>query len=281
MKTTLRMLTLSTVAAMTILSACTQEEIENPVTNDPDNVPTELTAEEAASIPLEQEATVIATIQDANYQVEFLSIGDEHIVMGELVTGEEDQESILDVFKGAKPYEVFEALTDASVPMPVKIARDIKDNSIKTNRAIDYSDKAIKIVSERFHMFDQAKAMGCYDEGAAGFKFNRCDPAPDYISSIQFCDNGTWTHHIRNSYIESEYRWAERWDVDTWTNNICGTWNIAFYRWDGSSWKKYFERTRGNGIWRWVIYSSTPDRRKVIRSKVSGDGSFRAFTHFF
>ena len=129
----------------------------------------------------------------------------------------------------------------------------------------------------------------CYDLGANGFRNSYCgNVVVSTNQDIRFCDNGTWTSHIRNSVFGGYWMGLNK--ISTATNVLCGPVTMKFLRyewWVGGvlnpQWLSYYQVSLPNGIW--IINSHNPpsytkgNYKKVTR--VASSGSFRAYTRFF
>lgn len=243
-------------------TACRQEE-ETPVRG----VPT---------VTSDEPSEPIVVIESPISKVEFY-ISDDGIAVGEELTHLAGGKGILDKFQHAKPDEIFEALTDESVAMPIEIARDVKNKTIRTKRQISYEKAKMRISSKK--MVDllgpvnasNTRTSACYNH--ATFESEICTQENVHPGAQASC------HSYRTSSLSLVSN--KPFDsVDTWTNKACGTVTINFFTWRNNAWIKEAGFVKGNGIWRYKFFYSTERPIYVIR--VYNGGQFmRAATQFY
>ncbi|MHA7055859.1 hypothetical protein ACWGOQ_0001465 [Aquimarina sp. M1] len=246
-------------------------------------------------------ASIIATIQNDGMEYTFIEIENENkndydiFLKGKVY----DYEKLTDIdwmrdIEGRNPFETFVAITDDNISIPETLAKLGGLEAVKASgRTIENAKTAIYISDPNFEQIKQ-KSSACYNESESTFRNQRClvplSSNPDYI---EFCDSGIWTSHTRNSTFGGNWRKLN--EAFTWTNVICGSTSVKFYRHKGS-WQLRKEVQLDSGIWYssywtvtitqqnpWLPFSPeirTGSRLRVKRNQNTSNNSFRAYTRF-
>ncbi len=268
--------------------ACEKEEVtEKEPQTAVNDVPTE-----DAVLPSEVSlnSRVVAKIQKNGHEFNFIALGEEDdMIVTERLYGEayDRQEKGLIGEEEMTAFDVFARLTDSSVEVPERIAKTASNEALKSSgRQVQASEKYVEVLDSKYN--DIAQKAACYNVGATNFRNIYCAaPVSSTPSNIEFCDEGARTSSLtRNSYFGGA--WRELDDTRTWTNVICGRVRVQFYAWqrDGiwpwspHKWFLKYEVDFDNGIW-WANYlTSTNTERKVVRTRISSNGSYRSYTRF-
>ncbi|OJJ14904.1 hypothetical protein BKI52_40835 [marine bacterium AO1-C] len=226
----------------------------------------------AAELRAAKISTPIAILEGPISTIEFYA-DKEGITIGEDLTNVARKQGILDQFDKAEPYEIFEALTDPSVAMPIEIARNPESGQIKTKRTISYGGEQMRIPSRAMAKLvkarntTNARTSACFNY--IGFQEDFCIPVPG--------GNGTCDSHVVGNLDKESNGLFDT--ADTWTNKVCGKVIVGFYRNVNGSWINTHAYLKGNGIWRLRrIYGS---RRQLRVFRLYDGGQFmRAATLF-
>lgn len=254
-----------------------------------EEVGVEIPEEEQIEIPTDvlestaPPAVELAKIQKDGHEYIFEVIGEENeIVILENLYGisalENYDNSITAESNNA--FEVFVALTNDNVKVPLRIAATVDESVIEaSNREIDESESFFQILDPNYETeVSEMEERGCYDVGWTTFRNNYCGPwQPSTTSDLRFCDPSLKTWLYRYSVINNSTDFKK---VRTWTNVVCGYTRISIF--DTNGWDQYtklYEKNLSNGLW-WVnLFPNVPEYRVVGRQAKNG-GKFRAYTRF-
>lgn len=265
-----------------ILYSCEKEQLQ----------PTEL-----KEIPDDTQALVVenikvkpvtvAMIVKDGYELYFDVINTLDEEENDIVIREKAPENIADInsplekLQGNSPFSIFISLTDSDVPVPQYIAQTTDTFTIKaSNRKIDTSNRLY--VSDKHYFEQRVEARACTDVGSARFRNDYCGLSDfGYLYSspetIQFCDEGTWTRHIRSSWFGEKLRPCS--NIFTWTNVICGPMHFDVFYYKHDRWNAHFRYELSNGVWRVLLDACGSNLGRRVERTALG-GSLRAFTRF-
>ncbi len=208
--------------------------------------------------------------------IEFYADND-GITIGEDLTKVARKQGILDQFDQAEPHEIFEALTDPSVAMPIEIARNPESGRIQTNRTIRYGGKQMRIASKAMAQLVKAR----YTQASANARTSACF---NYLGFQEdFCIPVPGGHGTCDSYVVDDLDKISNglYDAaDTWTNKVCGRVIVGFYRNINGSWVNTHAYLKGNGIWRLRRFYGSRRQLRVFRLYDGGE-LMRAATLFY
>ncbi|WP_281989449.1 hypothetical protein [Aquimarina aggregata] len=245
-----------------------------------------------AVLPTEvsQDFRSIAKVQKDGHEFNFIALGQEdEMVVVERLYGEAliNQEKGLINDKEKTAFDVFAQVTAQNVLVPNRIAMTANKDVLKSSgRQVLKSEEYLEILDDAYAELTEKAA--CYNVGATNFRNTYCNaPVSSTPSNIEFCDEGARTSPLtRSSYFGGA--WRELDDTRTWTNVICGRVRVQFYAWEKDGiwpWSDYkwflkYQVDFDNGIW-WANYlTSTNTERKVVRTRISSNGSYRSYTRF-
>ncbi|MEW7277234.1 hypothetical protein ABW636_01400 [Aquimarina sp. 2201CG1-2-11] len=268
--------------------ACEKEEVtEKEPQTAVNDVPTE-----DAVLPTEVSlnSRVVAKVQKNGHEISFIALGEEDdMVIIERLYGEaaNRQEKGLIGEEKLTAFDVFSRVTDGNVEVPERIAKTASNDVLKSSgRKVQASERYVEVLDANYN--EQAQKAACYDVGATNFRNIYCAaPVSSSPSNIEFCDEGARTSPLtRNSYFGGS--WRELDDTRTWTNVICGRVRVQFYAWkrDGiwpwspHKWFLEYQVDFDNGIWYANRLTSNNTERKVVRTRISSNGSYRSYTRF-
>ena len=286
----------SLLTVLTLFTACEQEEIPPVQEKDKDDFAIELNDDQE-----EAPSRLLAKIQKDGLEYTFMEIGDtedneyEVLLLTRVYDNRalENTEALL-TLEASSPLENYTANTDDPVTVQAPIVKIAGQETLKAISRDTYSEETPITILEAGTENGAAHRSGCYDVTEPVFRDDYCNvPLVSSPNDIEFCDSGTWTSHVRNSTYNGS--WRELNEVFTWTNVICGTTKLQFYRYKGS-WQMRKEVILDRGIWRanyWTvtITEETPwlpfspeirsgSRLQVQRSQETNENYFRAYTRF-
>ncbi|WP_299432820.1 hypothetical protein [uncultured Aquimarina sp.] len=288
--------TFTTVSLIIAFCSCEPEDPNEIINFKQNNIETLQLSDD--NLP---ESKVIATIQKDGMEYTFIELSNEDkntydiFLKGKVYDYTKlNDPSWIQNIEQQSPFNLFIEITNKNVSIPKTLAKMAGPDAVKkSRRTIKNSNTEIKILDPNFQEIKQ-KSSNCYNESESTFRNQRCltplNTNPDYI---EFCDSGQWNSLIRNSVFGGNWRKLN--EAFTWTNVICGSTRVKFYRHKGS-WQLRKEVEFDNGIWYtsywtvtitvqnpWLPFSPevrTGSRLKVERRQTQANKSFRAYTRF-
>jgi len=285
-----------TLSALIVFCSCEPEDPNETTNFDQDNI--EISEFSDDNLP---ESKTIATIQKDGMEYTFIEMSNEDkntydiFLKGKVYDYTKlNDPNWIEHIQQQNPFSLFIEITNNNVSIPKNLAKMAGSDAVKNSgRTIKNSQTEIKILDPDFHEIQQ-KSSNCYNENESTFRTQRClsplNSNPDYI---EFCDSGQWRSLIRNSVFDGNWRKLN--EAFTWTNVICGSTRVKFYRHKGS-WQLRKEVELDNGIWYtsywtvtitvqnpWLPFSPevrSGSKLKVERKQTQTNKSFRAYTRF-
>ncbi len=262
------------LALCLLISVTACEENDAPEMAITESLPTE----DAPVIDRSAETFLLANIFKDGHEFRFITDGDQVDMLEKLPDNKENAIGFLEENLESTPFDIFVALTEATVAVPAIIAKTAEAHALaQSNRQVDYTNQPVTM---KYNSSSTEKSLGCSDLGQDAFYDTHCfPPVVSTSSSMEFCDNGSWLTLIRSSVFGNSWKKVKK--VSTRTNVICGLTRIQFQYWNGSGWTLYHQVDFTNGIWIWNQNRSSAEYRRVVRNRPNNSGSFRAYTRFY
>ena len=183
-------------------------------------------------------------------------------------------------------FELFIAITDQNVAVPHRIAMTVDPSVLETSKRMVIPEGGEKVLIKDPNYTALVNLKTGYDVGASSFQTNNCNyPLSSNSNFIEYCDLGPYTGLTRSSYFGS---WQHVDSSYGEANNIGDIQRIDHYTWENTSgifnpnwqWVLKFRHQFSTST-RWSRTSAGPKtERRVIYSRPTGSGSFRAYTLF-
>jgi len=186
------------------------------------------------STVVEYPSKLIATIQKDGHQITFSTTGppeSQGILMAESLYGMalENGEFITGLSEETTPFDIFLAMTDKEVDVPMSIATSAKDNQLElSGRDVQETNRMLNLLDENYTEPEAAmtEVRSCYD-----LPWLSC--YPDLSWNLSSCDfMGTGKQSTKFSYAAG---WKKVRKISARVSHNCGRIGLFFFYWDRTS----------------------------------------------
>ncbi len=282
----------TSIFILLIAVVCISCEKENDAPLDEQNqeIRPEPTADAAVQTEMTEVPVELAKIQKDGHEITFFALGDDDDLA---VTGALYGENLDKAYAKLKEYqqmndfELFISITNQSIAVPHRIAMTVDASTLDAAKRTVLPEGAEKVLIEDpgYTPFNNLKTG--FDVGATNFQNNNCNfPLASNPNFIEFCDLGPFIGLTRSSFFGGNWEHVDSSYGEA--NNIGDTQRVDHQTW---------ENTGGifNPNWQWVLkfrhefngsigwsrtFAGPKTERRIIYSRPTGTGSFRAYSLF-